>query len=83
MSLTVDAPTAADARAARERFRAEFDAKYPKATAKLDQDGRPSPACAFADASAEIVCSSARLVLTVSVASCSAASSLTVASTDT
>jgi putative transposase len=33
-----EAPTAADARAARERFRAEFDAKYPKATAKLDRD---------------------------------------------
>ena len=33
-----EAPTAADARAARERFRAEFDAKYPKATAKLDKD---------------------------------------------
>jgi transposase-like protein len=31
-----EAPTAADARAARERFRTEFDAKYPKATAKLD-----------------------------------------------
>jgi transposase-like protein len=34
----VEAPTEADARAARERFRAEFDAKYPKATAKLDCD---------------------------------------------
>jgi len=33
-----EAPTGADARAARERFRAEFDAKYPKATAKLDRD---------------------------------------------
>jgi len=33
-----EAPTKADARAARERFRAEFDAKYPKATAKLDRD---------------------------------------------
>jgi putative transposase len=33
-----EAPTAADARAARERFRAQFDAKYPKATAKLDKD---------------------------------------------
>jgi putative transposase len=33
-----EAPTAADARAARERFRAEFDAKYPKAAAKLDRD---------------------------------------------
>lgn len=33
-----EAPTEADARAARERFRAEFDAKYPKATGKLDKD---------------------------------------------
>ena len=33
-----EAPTEADARAARERFRVEFDAKYPKATAKLDRD---------------------------------------------
>jgi len=33
-----EAPTKADARAARERFRSEFDAKYPKATAKLDRD---------------------------------------------
>jgi len=33
-----EAPTAADARAARERFRSEFDAKYPNATAKLDRD---------------------------------------------
>ena len=33
-----EAPTEADARAARERFRTEFDAKYPKATAKLDRD---------------------------------------------
>jgi transposase-like protein len=33
-----EAPTEADARAARERFRCEFDAKYPKATAKLDRD---------------------------------------------
>jgi len=33
-----EAPTEADARAARERFRAEFDAKYPKAMAKLDRD---------------------------------------------
>jgi len=33
-----EAPTEADARAARERLRAEFDAKYPKATAKLDRD---------------------------------------------
>ncbi len=33
-----EAPTEADAKAARERFRAEFDAKYPKATGKLDRD---------------------------------------------
>jgi len=33
-----EAPTEADARAAKERFRTEFDAKYPKATAKLDRD---------------------------------------------
>jgi transposase-like protein len=33
-----EAPTRADARAALERFRTEFDAKYPKATAKLDND---------------------------------------------
>jgi putative transposase len=33
-----EAPTGADARTALERFRAEFDAKYPKAVAKLDKD---------------------------------------------
>jgi putative transposase len=33
-----EAPTESDARDARERFRTEFDAKYPKATAKLDRD---------------------------------------------
>ena len=33
-----EAPSRADATAARERFRAEFDAKYPKAMAKLDRD---------------------------------------------
>jgi len=33
-----EASTRADARAARERFRTEFDAKYPKAVAKLDKD---------------------------------------------
>ena len=33
-----EAPTRADAREALERFRAEFDAKYPKAVAKLDRD---------------------------------------------
>lgn len=32
------APTEADALAARERFRLQFNAKYPKATAKLDRD---------------------------------------------
>jgi putative transposase len=33
-----EAPTRADARKALERFRAEFDAKYPKAISKLDKD---------------------------------------------
>ena len=33
-----EAPTRADARKALERFRSEFDAKYPKAVAKLDKD---------------------------------------------
>ncbi len=33
-----EAPTQADARKALERFRGEFDAKYPKAVAKLDKD---------------------------------------------
>ncbi len=33
-----EAPTEADARAARERFRCDFDAKYPKAMIKLDRD---------------------------------------------
>jgi putative transposase len=33
-----EAPTRADASQALERFRAEFDAKYPKAVAKLDKD---------------------------------------------
>jgi len=33
-----EAPCRADARAALERFRSEFDAKYPKATEKLDRD---------------------------------------------
>jgi putative transposase len=37
----MEAPTERDARAARERFRDEFDAKYPKATAKLDRDWKP------------------------------------------
>jgi transposase-like protein len=33
-----EAPSRADARKALERFRDEFDAKYPKAVAKLDKD---------------------------------------------
>ena len=33
-----EAPARADARSALERFREEFDAKYPKAVAKLDKD---------------------------------------------
>jgi putative transposase len=33
-----EAPARADAREALERFRAEFDAKYPKAVEKLDRD---------------------------------------------
>ena len=34
----MEAPSRADAGTARERFREEFDAKYPKAVAKLDRD---------------------------------------------
>jgi putative transposase len=34
----MEAPSRADARAGLERFRGEFDAKYPKALAKLDRD---------------------------------------------
>src|SRR5215204_2134655 len=34
----MEAPSRADARAALGRFRLEFDAKYPKAVAKLDRD---------------------------------------------
>jgi putative transposase len=34
----VEAPTRKDAKAALERFREAFDAKYPKAVAKLDKD---------------------------------------------
>ena len=34
----MDAPSRSDARQALERFREEFDAKYPKAVAKLDRD---------------------------------------------
>jgi Integrase core domain len=33
-----DSPTRADARRTLERFREEFDAKHPKAVAKLDKD---------------------------------------------
>ena len=33
-----EAPSRADARKTRERFRSEFDAKYPRAVAKLDKD---------------------------------------------
>jgi putative transposase len=33
-----EASSRADARNTRERFRSEFDAKYPKAVAKLDKD---------------------------------------------
>ena len=34
----MEAPSRTDARAARERFREQFDAKYPKAVAKLEKD---------------------------------------------
>src|SRR3954465_449460 len=34
----MEAPSLGDARQARERFRSQFDAKYPKAVAKLDKD---------------------------------------------
>ena len=34
----MEAPTERDARSAREQFRGEFEAKYPKAVAKLDRD---------------------------------------------
>ena len=34
----MEAPTRKDAKAALERFREQFDAKYPKAVAKLDKD---------------------------------------------
>lgn len=34
----MEAPSRADATATRERFREQFDAKYPKSTAKLDKD---------------------------------------------
>ena len=37
----MEAPTEADARAARETFRGEFVAKYPKAIDKLDRDWTP------------------------------------------
>ena len=35
---TMEAPTRSDARQTLERFREQFDAKYPKAVAKLDKD---------------------------------------------
>jgi hypothetical protein len=35
---SMKAPSRADARAALERFRTDFDANYPKAVAKLDRD---------------------------------------------
>jgi putative transposase len=41
----MEAPTERDARAARETFREEFAAKYPKAAGKLDRDWRQL--CAF------------------------------------
>jgi hypothetical protein len=41
----VEAPARADARAALERFRQEFDAKYPKAVAKLDKDWTELTSC--------------------------------------
>ncbi len=47
----MEAPSRADARAALERFRGEFDAKYPKAVAKLDRDW--SALTAFYDFPAE------------------------------
>ena len=47
----MEAPTRADARAGLERFRGEFDAKYPKAVAKLDKDW--SALTAFYDFPAE------------------------------
>src|SRR4051794_4889062 len=34
----MEAPSRTDARDARERFREQFEAKYPKALAKLDRD---------------------------------------------
>jgi putative transposase len=46
-----EAPARADAQAALERFRSEFDAKYPKAVAKLDKDW--SALTAFFDFPAE------------------------------
>jgi putative transposase len=41
----MEAPTRKDAAAALERFREQFDAKYPKAVAKLDRDGEHLTAC--------------------------------------
>src|SRR3954465_1205160 len=47
----MEAPTRKDAKAALERFRETFDAKYPKAVAKLDKDW--APLTAFYDFPAE------------------------------
>jgi putative transposase len=47
----MEAPSRVDARAALERLRSEFDAKYPKAVAKLDRDW--SALTAFYDFPAE------------------------------
>jgi hypothetical protein len=41
MHEMMEAPSERDARAARELFRAEFEAKYPKAIAKLDRPTGP------------------------------------------
>jgi transposase-like protein len=47
----MEAPTRKDAKAALEHFRETFDAKYPKAVAKLDRDWQPLTA--FCDFPAE------------------------------
>ena len=41
LSEIIQAPTRSDARKALEVFREEYDAKYPKALAKLDRDWKP------------------------------------------
>lgn len=48
-----EAPTEADARAARERFRTKFDVKYPKAIAKLDRFPAITRPCPRAGSSSE------------------------------